>query len=83
MFNFSVKDAIIISNATIAISGLIRYVLNFRKNQIYGILIGLLGTLVLILNDKFSSVSGEFMYSGLVVIATICYAININLIKII
>ena len=55
--------------------------LNFRKNQIYGILIGLLGTLVLILNDKFSSVSGEFMYSGLVVIATICYAININLIK--
>ena len=33
LFNFSVKDAIIISNATIAISGLIRYVLNFRKNH--------------------------------------------------
>ena len=32
-FKFGVKDAIIISNATIAISGLIRYVLNFRKNH--------------------------------------------------
>lgn len=32
-FVFGIKDAIIISNATIAISGLIRYVVNFRKNH--------------------------------------------------
>ncbi len=63
------------------IIGAFAFGLHFRKNQIYGILIGLFGTLVLILNDKFSSVSGEFMYSGLVVLATICYAINVNLIK--
>lgn len=63
------------------ILGVIVFGLNFRRNQIFGIMIGLIGTAVLILNDKFSMVSSEFMYSGLVLIATICYAINVNLIK--
>jgi uncharacterized membrane protein YfcA len=33
IFNFGVKDAIALSNATIAVAALMRYLVNFRKNH--------------------------------------------------
>jgi drug/metabolite transporter (DMT)-like permease len=63
------------------ILGAIAFGLNFRRNQVFGIIIGLLGTAVLILNGESQAVSEDYSYSGFVLIATICYATNVNLIK--
>jgi drug/metabolite transporter (DMT)-like permease len=51
-----------------------------KKNQILGILIGFSGTLMLILNGKQQS-SENYYFAILVIVASICYAINVNLLK--
>ncbi|MGV3697107.1 DMT family transporter [Flavobacterium sp.] len=61
--------------------GAIAFGLSFRRNQIFGIIIGLIGTAVLIFNGKEHGVSEDYSYSVLVLIATACYATNVNLIK--
>jgi drug/metabolite transporter (DMT)-like permease len=53
----------------------------FKRNQSLGILIGLLGILTLILGGNQAGSSKNIYYSLLVVLASICYAVNINLIK--
>lgn len=63
------------------ILGAIVFGLNFRKNQIFGIIIGLIGTAVLIFNGRAEGVSEDNSYSVFVLIATVCYATNVNLIK--
>jgi len=63
------------------ILGAIVFGLNFRRNQIFGIIIGLIGTVVLIFNGRAQGVSEDNSYSVFVLIATICYATNVNLIK--
>lgn len=61
--------------------GAIAFGLNFRRNQIFGIVIGLLGTSVLIFNGKAQTASEDYSYAVFVLIATVCYATNVNLIK--
>ena len=63
------------------ILGSIVFGLNFRKNQFIGIIIGLIGTAVLIFTGNNQEGSENYYYSILVLIATICYATNVNLIK--
>ena len=63
------------------ILGAIVFGLNFRRNQIFGIIIGLIGTVVLIFNGRAQGVSEDNSYSVFVLIATVCYATNVNLIK--
>ncbi|MCF6131778.1 DMT family transporter [Flavobacterium wongokense] len=63
------------------ILGAIAFGLNFRRNQIFGIIIGLIGTAVLIFNGNEQGVSEDYSYSVFVLIATVCYATNVNLIK--
>lgn len=63
------------------ILGAIAFGLNFRRNQIFGIVIGLIGTGVLIFSGESQGVSEDYSYAGFVFIATICYATNVNLIK--
>ena len=63
------------------ILGTIVFGLNFRRNQIFGIIIGLIGTSVLIFNGRVQGVSEDNSYSIFVLIATVCYATNVNLIK--
>lgn len=63
------------------ILGAIIFGMNFRRNQYFGIVIGLVGTLVLIFNGKVETASEDNTFSIFVIIATICYAINVNLIK--
>lgn len=63
------------------ILGAIAFGLNFRRNQILGIIIGLCGTAVLIFNGKIQAATEDYSYSFFVLIATICYATNVNLIK--
>ena len=61
--------------------GSIVFGLNFRRSQFLGVLIGLIGTVVLIFSGNNQAGSENYYYAFLVLIATICYATNVNLIK--
>jgi len=64
------------------IFGALFFGLTFKRNQFLGIGIGLIGTAVLIFTGDNQEGSENYYYSVLVLIATICYATNVNLIKI-
>jgi drug/metabolite transporter (DMT)-like permease len=63
------------------ILGALVFGLRFKRNQIFGILIGLLGSGLLILNGAMNHPEQNYYYAILVLIASICYAVNVNLIK--
>lgn len=54
---------------------------NFRRAQVFGVFIGLIGTLLLIVNGAMHHPEQNYYYAILVLIASVCYAINVNLIK--
>ena len=64
-----------------SILGALVFGLRFERNQIFGILIGLLGSSLLILNGAINHPEQNYYYAILVLIASICYAVNVNLIK--
>lgn len=55
--------------------------ITFYRKQIWGVIIGLLGCLLLIFNGAISHPEQNYYYAILVLIASICYAVNVNLIK--
>jgi drug/metabolite transporter (DMT)-like permease len=61
--------------------GTLVFGLQFRRNQIFGVLIGLIGSALLILNGAIHHPEQNYYYAILVLIASICYATNVNLIK--
>jgi drug/metabolite transporter (DMT)-like permease len=61
--------------------GTIAFGIQFQKRQILGVFIGLIGCLLLVLSGASSHPGQNYYYVILVVIATICYALNVNLIK--
>lgn len=61
--------------------GVLFFGLSFRRAQFYGVIIGLLGTFLLIINGAFHHPEQNYYYAILILIASICYAINVNLIK--
>ena len=61
--------------------GALVFGLQFKRNQIFGILIGLAGSALLILNGAIHHPEQNYYYAILVIIASICYAVNVNLIK--
>ncbi|MDP3680899.1 MAG: DMT family transporter [Flavobacterium sp.] len=63
------------------ILGALVFGLQFKRNQIFGILIGLIGSVLLILNGAIHHPEQNYYYAILVLIASICYAVNVNLIK--
>ena len=65
---------------TLVIGALV-FGLQFKKNQTFGILIGLIGSALLILNGAFQHPEQNYYYAILILIASICYAVNVNLIK--
>ena len=54
----------------------------FRKNQLLGIIIGLIGTLLLIVSGANLNPDQNYWFSAFVLIASLCYAFNVNIIKI-
>lgn len=74
-----------ILNATTPLMTLIFGVLFFRmlftQNKIIGVAVGLLGALGLIISGAQINPDQNYFYSGLVVVAAACYAINVNIIK--
>jgi len=61
--------------------GVLAFQFVIKPKQIVGVLIGLIGTIALILGGNQATNSENIWFSLFVVIASICYAININLIK--
>ena len=55
--------------------------ITFRRSQIWGVIIGLLGCLLLVYNGAVNHPEQNYYYAILVLIASICYATNVNLIK--
>ncbi len=55
--------------------------ITFQKKQIWGVFIGLIGSVLLVLNGAINNPGHNYYYAILVIIATICYAINANLLK--
>jgi len=61
--------------------GALTFGLRFRRNQIFGVIIGLIGSVLLILNGAIHHPEQNYYYAFLVIIASLCYAVNVNLIK--
>jgi drug/metabolite transporter (DMT)-like permease len=55
--------------------------ISFRRSQIWGVVIGLFGSLLLVFNGAVNHPEQNYYYAILVLIASICYAVNVNLIK--
>lgn len=63
------------------ILGIIAFGLTFKRSQIMGVCIGLAGSALLIFNGAINNPGENYYYAILVIIASICYALNINFIK--
>ena len=72
-------------NSLVPIFSLIVGVFLFKskplKTQVIGIFIGLLGASGLILSNGLPSENSNFMFILLIVLATVCYALSVNVIK--
>jgi drug/metabolite transporter (DMT)-like permease len=63
------------------ILGGLAFGLSFKRSQIFGVIIGLIGTFLLIINGAIHHPEQNYYFAILVIIASICYATNVNLIK--
>jgi len=61
--------------------GIIAFGIQFQKRQVLGVFVGLIGCLLLVLTGDSAQSGQNYLYVLLVVIATLSYAINVNLIK--
>lgn len=53
----------------------------FERRQFFGVIVGLVGCILLIFNGAVNNPGQNYYYAILVVIASVCYAVNVNLIK--
>ena len=63
------------------ITGFILFQIRPPKEKIVGVLLGLVGAILLIYSSK-GDTDGDFLYGGLVVFATVCYAVSVNTLKV-
>jgi drug/metabolite transporter (DMT)-like permease len=63
------------------ILGGLAFGLSFKRSQVFGVFIGLIGTFMLIINGALNHPEQNYYYAILIIIASICYATNVNLIK--
>lgn len=61
--------------------GAIFFNLRIHRMNVLGVIVGLIGALGLLLDENLSFVSNEIWYGMYVVLATLCYAISVNIIK--
>lgn len=63
------------------ILGVLFFGVGFQKRQVWGVFIGLIGSLLLVFNGAINHPGQNYYYAILVVVASLCYAVNVNLIK--
>lgn len=61
--------------------GALVFELNFQRRQIFGVTIGLFGSVLLILSGAVNHPGQNYWFATLAVCGAICYAVNVNLIK--
>lgn len=61
--------------------GALLFAISFSRNQLLGVFIGLFGCLLLIWSGSEINPDQNYWYSALVMIASVCYAVNVNVIK--
>jgi drug/metabolite transporter (DMT)-like permease len=61
--------------------GTLVFGVSFQRRQVWGVFIGLVGSLLLVFNGAMNHPDQNYYYAILVIIASVCYAINVNLIK--
>ncbi|WP_417352538.1 DMT family transporter [Flavobacterium alkalisoli] len=65
---------------TLVIGALV-FGLQFQRRQYFGVVIGLIGSILLVYNGAADNPGQNYYFALFVVLATICYATNVNLIK--
>ncbi len=63
------------------IFGALLFGFGFRKRQAFGVFIGLIGTVILILKGAEVNPNQNYFYAGFVLLASIGYALNVNILK--
>jgi drug/metabolite transporter (DMT)-like permease len=63
------------------ILGAVLFKIVFTKNQLLGVFVGLVGSLLLIWSGADVNPNQNYWYSTLVLAASVCYALNVNIIK--
>ena len=63
------------------IIGVLAFGLNVQRRQVFGVFIGLLGSILLIVNGAANNPEQNYWYALLVIFAAFCYSLNVNLIK--
>ena len=63
------------------IFGALIFGFGFKKRQLLGVLIGLVGTVLLILKGAELNPNQDYFYSVFVLVASVCYALNVNILK--
>ena len=61
--------------------GALLFGLNFKRGQVIGVVVGLFGSALLILNGAIHHPDQNYWYAVLILIASLCYATNVNLVK--
>ncbi len=61
--------------------GVVLFSIRFSKNQLIGVIIGLIGSMGLIWEGSIINPQQDYSYAFLVIIATLGYGINVNIIK--
>lgn len=75
----SILNALVPLNATLI--GLAIFKIASTKTQIFGVILGFIGASMLIFNSMELNPGQNYLYAGFVVLATVMYGFNVNIIK--
>lgn len=75
----SILNALVPLNATLI--GLAIFKIASTKTQIFGVILGFIGASMLIFNSMELNPDQNYLYAGFVVLATVMYGFNVNIIK--
>jgi len=62
------------------IAGVLFFQLDVQRRQIFGVIIGFVGCVLLVLFGEGQNTSENYYYALLIVLASVCYGVNVNLI---
>ncbi|OUS01509.1 permease [Flavobacteriales bacterium 33_180_T64] len=75
----SILNSLVPLNAILL--GFAVFKIGFTKRQFLGVIIGFIGTSILILRGADLNPNQNYLYAGFVIISTVMYALNVNIIK--
>lgn len=61
--------------------GVLFFNLPFKKKQLIGVFIGLIGSLLLVYNGALANPNQNYFYTFFILLASLCYATNVNLVS--